>query len=143
VTRLSGLDNQRVFCDNQREQFSGRETSQPGESRRPEPQEGAMQNQYSIRILDAPGGTVVFWPWVPGAKAGDPLTVQANDIVTWNNMSVSTVTLQSLSAGVTFITNPIPSGQVCSPGFQVPSTGLNYQTSTGVKHSIDVPSASV
>jgi hypothetical protein len=101
-----------------------------------------MQNQYSIRILDAPGGTVVFWPWVPGAKAGDPLTVAANDIVTWNNMSSNTVTLQPLDAGVKFITNPIPSGQVCDPGLQVTAT-LNYQTSTGVKHSIVVPSATV
>jgi hypothetical protein len=102
-----------------------------------------MQNQYSIRILDAPGGSVVFWPWVPGAKAGDPLVVNAFDIVTWNNMSANEVTLKSLDSTVKFITNPIPSGQVCSPGFQVLSTGLNYETSTGVKHSIEVPSASV
>jgi hypothetical protein len=102
-----------------------------------------MFSQYSIRILDAPGDTVVFWPWVPGAKAGDPLVVQANDLVTWNNMSSNSVTLQSLDPNVTFITNPIPKGQVCDPGFQVPKTGLNYQTTTGVKHSIQVPSASV
>jgi hypothetical protein len=102
-----------------------------------------MQHQYSIRILDAPGGSVVFWPWVPGAKPGDPLMAEGNDIVTWNNMSANTVTLQPLDKDVSFITNPIPSGEVCSPGFQVGPTGLNYQTSTGVKHSIVIPTVGV
>ena len=101
-----------------------------------------MVSQYSIRILDAPGGTVVFWPWLPGTQPGAPLIAAPGDLVTWNNTSASAITLVSLDPTVTYITNPIPSGQVSSPIFTVPAKGLTYETSDGkVKHSIQVPSA--
>ena len=38
-----------------------------------------MPSQWSIRILDRPRGGVVFWPWLPGAKPGDPLFAKQND----------------------------------------------------------------
>ena len=95
-----------------------------------------MASQWSIRILDAPEGTVVFWPWVPGAKPGDPLYAKASDVVTWNNTSASEITLISDPSG-TYITGSIPSGQVSSPMFQVPANGIAYQTSDGkAQHSI-------
>lgn len=101
-----------------------------------------MQSQYSIRILDQPGGGVVFWPWVPGKKAGDPLTANAADLVTWNNMSSGSVTLVAVDPKGTYITAPIASGKVSAPIFQVPATGQVYQTSDGkTQHSIVVPSS--
>ena len=83
-----------------------------------------MVSQYSIRILDAPGGTVVFWPWLPGTQPGAPLIAAPGDLVTWYNTSASTITLVSLDPTVTYITDPIPSGRVSSPIFTVPAKGL-------------------
>lgn len=95
-----------------------------------------MPNQWSIRILDGPGGTIEFWPWVAGAKPGEPLFAKASDVVTWNNTTASEITLVSNPVG-TFITKPIPSGKVSSPMFKVPANGLTYKTSDGqAQHSI-------
>lgn len=101
-----------------------------------------MASQYSIRIIDAPGGGVVFWAWIPGTKAGDPLIAQVSDLVTWNNMSANTITLKPIDPKGPYITEPIPSGRVSSPIFQVPTKGLDYETSDGkAKHSIEIQSA--
>jgi hypothetical protein len=89
-----------------------------------------MASQYSIRILDGPGGSIVFWPWVPGAQSGTPLYAKQNDLVTWNNMTANAVTLVSNPQG-TYITDPIPSGKVSSPMFSVPANGIVYTTADG------------
>lgn len=97
-----------------------------------------MGSQWSIRILDGPGGTVVFWPWVPGAKAGDPLYAQVNDLVTWNNTTANTVKLVPVDPKGPVITNPIPSGKVSSPIFSV-AAALQYRTADGkAKHCIEI-----
>ena len=97
-----------------------------------------MASQWSIRILDGPGGTVMFWPWVPGARPGDPLYAQPSDLVTWNNTTAKAVALVAIPPG-TFITNSIDSGKVSSPIFSVPTNGIQYQTSDGkTQHLIKI-----
>jgi hypothetical protein len=99
-----------------------------------------MANQYNIRILDGPGGTIVFWPWVPGSGPGTPLYAKPSDPVTWNNTTANTVTLVSNPKG-TYITEPILSGKVSSPMFPVPTNGLVYTTADGkFTHSISTAS---
>ena len=96
-----------------------------------------MPNQWSIKILDAPGNTVAFWPWVPGANPGDPLFALPTDVVTWNNTSAHTVKLVPVDPKGPFITDPILSGKVSAPMFSVPTAGIQYQTSDGkTRHSI-------
>lgn len=98
-----------------------------------------MASQWSIRILEGPGGAVVFWPWVPNARPGDPLFAQPSDLVTWNNTTAKTVALVAVNPTGTFITNPIDSGKVSNPIFSVPTNGLQYQTSDGkTQHVIKI-----
>lgn len=98
-----------------------------------------MTSTWSIRIIDGPGGTVVFWPWVPGASAGGPLLAQPSDLVTWNNTTANAVTLVAVPPATTFITNQIASGTVSAPIFSVPTNGIQYQTSDGkTQHSIQI-----
>jgi hypothetical protein len=44
---------------------------------------------WSIKIVDTVNGTA-FVPDLYGAKAGDPLQAQQDDLVTWNNMTNDT-----------------------------------------------------
>ena len=98
-----------------------------------------MQSQYSIRILDQPGGGVVFWPWIPGAKAGDNLIANAADLVTWNNMTNKTLTLKSINPPNTFLTDPIPAGKVSDPIFKVTKSVTYACTNpTTPQHSIQI-----
>jgi hypothetical protein len=89
-----------------------------------------MQSQWSIRILDAPGDKLAFWPWVPGGSLGAPLVVKSGDLVTWNNMSCKIVTLKSTTPTGVYLTEPIPSGQVSSPAF-VADDPVTYASAAG------------
>jgi hypothetical protein len=95
-----------------------------------------MASQWSIKIIDLGNGTVTFQPEVPGAQQGQPLGVSSGDLVTWNNTTNKSLTLQSDPAG-TFLTNPIPAGQVSDPIFKV-TASVNYACTnpTEQKHSI-------
>lgn len=77
-----------------------------------------------IKIIKVDGG-IAFQPDRPGAQPGQPLGANENDLVTWYNMTDTTLALVSIPPG-TYITEPIPAGTVSSPIFQVPSTGLTY-----------------
>jgi hypothetical protein len=83
-----------------------------------------MASQWSIKIIDLGNGTVTFQPDLPGAQQGQPLGVNAGDIVTWNNTTNNMLTLQSIPPG-TVLTDPIPAGQVSSPGYITADT-LTY-----------------
>jgi hypothetical protein len=96
-----------------------------------------MQSQWSIRILDAPGDKIAFWPWVPGGSLGAPLVVKSGDLVTWNNMSTKAVTLKSITPANVYLTDPIASGQVSSPAF-VADSAVTYASAAG-----DSPSHSI
>jgi hypothetical protein len=80
-----------------------------------------MPNTWSIMINQNPDGTVSFKPDVAGAQAGQPLGVQPNDLVTWNNRTNQALTLQSIPPG-TYLTDPVPAGQVSSPAYAVGAT---------------------
>ena len=77
-----------------------------------------MASQWSIKIIDVGNGTVTFQPDLPGAQPGQPLGVNADDLVTWNNTTNKTLTLQSSPPGI-YLTDPIPAGQVSDPIFSV------------------------
>lgn len=81
-----------------------------------------MPNTWSIMINQNPDGTVSFKPDVAGAQAGQPLGVQPNDLVTWNNRTNQPLTLQSISPAGVYLTDPIPAGQVSSPAYAVGGT---------------------
>ena len=106
-----------------------------------------MPNTWSIHINQNPDGTVVFRPDVPGAQPGQPLGVQANDLVTWNNATNQTLTLQSINPAGLYLTDPIPAGQVSDPIFSIGATTgtvvYSCVSPTQQRHSIVVinPSA--
>lgn len=77
-----------------------------------------MASQWGIKIIDLGNGTVTFQPDLPGAQQGQPLGVNSGDLVTWNNTTNKTLTLQSIPPG-TPLCDPIPAGQVSSPIFKV------------------------
>ena len=79
----------------------------------------------SIKIIKADDGGIAFQPDRPNAQPNQPLGARSGDLVTWNNQTDRTLTLQSIPPG-TFITDAIPAGSVSSPIFKVPSTGLTY-----------------
>ena len=78
-----------------------------------------MPNTWSIMINQNKDGTVSFQPDVAGAQPSQPLGVQPNDLVTWNNRTNQSLTLQSISPAGTYLTDPIPAGQVSSPAYAV------------------------
>ena len=84
-----------------------------------------MASQWSIKIIDLGNGTVGFQPDLPGAKTGQPLGANAGDLVTWNNTTKRTLTLQSIPPG-TYLTDPIPPGQVSDPIYSVGSASVAY-----------------
>ena len=71
-----------------------------------------------IKIIQVDGGGIAFQPDRPNAQPNQPLGARSGDLVTWNNMTNSTLTLQSIPPG-TYITEPIPAGSVSSPIFRV------------------------
>ena len=81
-----------------------------------------MAMQWSITILDLGNGQIAFLPAVPGAQQNQPLGVNENDLVTWNNTTNNTLTLQVNPAG-TYLADPIPPGQVSDPIFRVDGLG--------------------
>jgi hypothetical protein len=78
-----------------------------------------MPNTWSIKINQNKDGTVTFEPDVPGAKPGQPLGVEPNDLVTWNNRTNHPLTLQTINPSGVYLTDPIPAGQVSDPIFSV------------------------
>lgn len=78
-----------------------------------------MPSQWSITILDLGNGQIAFQPAVPGAQQNQPLGVSTNDLVTWNNTTNLTLTLQASNPAGLFLTDPIPPGQVSDPIFRV------------------------
>ena len=70
-----------------------------------------------IKIIEADGG-IAFQPDRPNAQVNEPLGARNGDLVTRNNMTNRTLTLQSIPPG-TYITEPIPAGRVSSPFFRV------------------------
>ena len=89
-----------------------------------------MPNTWSIIISQNPDGTVTFKPDLPTAQRGQPLGVQADDLVTWNNTTNQTLTLQSITPSGLYLTDPIPAGQVSDPIFSVSTIPNNATTVT-------------
>lgn len=81
-----------------------------------------MANTWSIIIKQNHDGTVSFLPDVAGAQPSQPLGVQPNDLVTWNNRTNHSLTLQSISPPGVYLTDPIPAGRVSSPAYAVGTT---------------------
>jgi len=95
-----------------------------------------MASQWGIKIIDLGNGTVTFQPDLPGAQPGQPLGVNKSDLVTWNNTTNKTLTLQSIPPG-TFLADPIPPGKVSSPMFSVGASLIYACTNpTQQQHSI-------
>ena len=98
-----------------------------------------MTSQWSIKIIDLGGGKIAFQPDLPGAKQNQPLGVNKNDLVTWNNMTNKTVTLKSINPASTFLTEPIPAGKVSDPMFKVTGSVTYACTNpTTPQHSIQI-----
>jgi hypothetical protein len=99
-----------------------------------------MPSQWSITILDLGHGKIAFLPAVPGAQLNQPLGVSANDLVTWNNTTNSTLTLVSQTASVPYLTDPIPPGKVSDPIFKVTAPVITYACAkpTTPTHSIQI-----
>jgi hypothetical protein len=74
-----------------------------------------------IKIIENQDGSIAFLPDRPNAQPNQPLGVNAKALVTWNNETNRTITLQAVPAGSEpkYITEPIPPGSVSSPIFQV------------------------
>ena len=98
-----------------------------------------MPSQWSITILDLGNGKIAFLPAVPGAQQNQPLGVSANDLVTWNNTTNSTLTLKSQTASVPYLTDPIPPGKVSDPIFKA-TASVTYACTkpTTPTHSIQI-----
>jgi hypothetical protein len=93
---------------------------------------------WSIKIVPAPaGGGAAFQPDVQGAKPGDPLNAQQDDLVSWNNTTQETHqpwqtdwNYQPLSDAWVYshpdlyMSAPVPSQRSSSPGYDAaqPST---------------------
>jgi hypothetical protein len=77
-----------------------------------------MANSWSIIIEQVGNDGVAFRPDVPGGQRGQPLGVKSGDDVTWNNTTDLDLELVSIPPG-TFLTDPIPAGQVSDPIFNV------------------------
>jgi hypothetical protein len=82
-----------------------------------------MANQWSIIIDQLPHGALTFTPDLPGAKVGQPLGVNGNDNVTWNNRTNNDIKLSVEPPGPTpFPFDSIPAGAVSNPIFNVTET---------------------
>lgn len=79
-----------------------------------------MANKWSIIIRQLPDKALTFTPDLPGAKVGQPLGVNSNDLVTWDNRTNSEIKLSVEPPGPTpFPFDSIPAGAVSNPIFQV------------------------
>jgi|SRR5690349_13881319 hypothetical protein len=96
-----------------------------------------MPNTWSIKISQNRDGTVTFQPDVPNSHPNQPLGVQQNDTVSWNNTTNQTLTLQSIAPAGLYLTDPIPAGQVSDPMFSV---GTIPNNGTSVAYSCVSPS---
>jgi hypothetical protein len=82
-----------------------------------------MANKWSIIIGQLPDGALTFTPDLPGAKVGQPLGVNSNDLVTWDNRTNSEIKLSVEPPGPTpFPFDSIPAGAVSNPIFNVTAT---------------------
>jgi hypothetical protein len=101
-----------------------------------------MASQWSIKIIDLGNGTVTFQPDLPGAQRGQPLGANPGDLITWNNTTNRTLTLQSIPPG-TYLTDPIPPGQVSDPIYRMGNASVKYACTnpTMQQHSIMLPTA--
>lgn len=92
---------------------------------------------WSIKIVPATSGSgAAFQPDVPGAKPGDPLTAEQDDLVTWNNTTKQAhqpwqtdANYQPLSTSwVTqhpdlYMSDSIPAGRSSAPAYDVSQPG--------------------
>jgi hypothetical protein len=62
-----------------------------------------MASQWSIKIIDLGGGKIAFQPDLPRARKNQPLGVNKNDLVTWNNMTNKTLTLNRSTLPILFL----------------------------------------
>jgi len=105
----------------------------------PKPREDSMASQWSIKIIDLGNGNIAFQPDLPGAQQIQPLGVNKNDLVPWNNATNNTLTLASINPANTFLTDPIPPGQVSDPIFKVTASVTYACTNpTTPQHSIQI-----
>jgi hypothetical protein len=81
-----------------------------------------MASSWGIFIDQQANGSITFTPDVPGAKVGQPLGVNQNDNVTWNNRTNNPITLQSIQPATPFPFGAIPAGGVSNPIFNVTET---------------------
>jgi hypothetical protein len=65
-------------------------------------------------------GAITFTPY--GGNAGQPLGVNTDDNVTWNNETNQEITLKSIQPEDVFLCDPIPAGEASSPMFLVTQT---------------------
>jgi hypothetical protein len=87
-----------------------------------------MASSWSIVIDQLPNGGLTFTPDVQGAKVGQPLGVNSNDNVTWNNRTNHEIKLQQLQPPIQppdpglFPFESIQAGSVSNPIFNVTET---------------------
>jgi hypothetical protein len=94
-----------------------------------------MANSWSITI-NQHDGVITFTPDVPGATAGQPLGVNSDDNVTWNNRTNQDITLKSIQPEGVFLCDPIPAGAVSDPIFNVGKTvGYSWVRQSGAPTS--------
>jgi hypothetical protein len=98
-----------------------------------------MANSWSIIIDELQDGTITFTPDLPQAAANQPLGVQKNDNVTWNNRTNRELALMSINPPNVFLADPIPAGQPSNPIFLV-TASVTYScvTPSQPQHSIVV-----
>jgi hypothetical protein len=89
-----------------------------------------MASSWSIIINQLPNGALTFTPDIPDAHVDQPLGVNSNDNVTWNNRTNHEIALTQVypenSSVIPF--NSIPAGQVSNPIFNVTQT-IGYSAS--------------
>jgi hypothetical protein len=87
---------------------------------------------WSIKIVQAKsGGGAAFQPDLQGYKAGDPLPVQQDDLVTWNNTTGQThqpwltdanykpITPAPVRGSANYLSDPIPPKESSRPSYDV------------------------
>jgi hypothetical protein len=100
-----------------------------------------MASSWSIIIDELPDGSITFTPDLPNAVAGQPLGVNANDNVTWNNRTNGELALQSVTPPGLYLTDPIPPGQASNPILQVTKSVIySCVKPTQPQHSIVIAS---
>ena len=100
-----------------------------------------MPSQWSITILDLGNGQIAFQPAVPGAQLNQPLGVNQDDLVTWNNTTNNTLTLNRSIRPARSSPTRFRPGQVSDPMFKVGAASVTYSCTnpTTPQHSIQLP----